>query len=57
MVQFDEGGDSLSDGISVAESVGPFDRVVHSPLPTVFADVAELAAMPRPYDCVSETPL
>ena len=45
MFQFDDGGDSLPahifDGILVAEPVGPFDRVVHMPLPTVFAEVAE----------------
>src|SRR6266481_4996037 len=59
MLQFDDGGDGLSahifDGILVAEPVGPLDRVVHMPLPTVFADVAETGcnAPPglRPYGC------
>ena len=45
MFQFEDGGDGLPahifDGILVAEPVGPFDRVVHVPLPTVFAEIAE----------------
>ena len=45
MFQFEDGGDGLPahifDGILVAEPVGPFDRVVHMPLPIVFAEVAE----------------
>lgn len=45
MFQFEDGGDGLPahifDGILVAEPVGPFDRVVHMPLPIVFAEIAE----------------
>src|SRR5471030_270903 len=45
MFQFEDGGDGLPahilDGILVAEPIGPFDRVVHMPLPTVFAEIAE----------------
>ena len=45
MFQFDDGGDGLPahifDGILVAEPVGSFDRIVHMPLPTVFAEIAE----------------
>src|SRR5665647_3713973 len=45
MFQFEDGRDGLPahifDGILVAEPVGPFDRVVHVPLPTVFAEIAE----------------
>jgi hypothetical protein len=45
MLQFDDGGDGLPahifDGVLVAEPIGSFDRVIHMPLPTVFAEVAE----------------
>jgi hypothetical protein len=45
MFQLDDGGDSLPahifDSVLVAEPIGPLDRVVHMPLPTVFAEVAE----------------
>src|SRR5665647_3366040 len=45
MCRFEDGGDGLPShifgGILVAEPVGPFDRVVHVPLPTVFAEIAE----------------
>src|SRR5664280_3424351 len=45
MFQFEDGRDRLPahifDGILVAEPVGPLDRVVHVPLPTVFAEIAE----------------
>ena len=45
MLQFDDRGDGLPahvfDRVLVAEPVGPLDRVVHMPLPTVLAEVAE----------------
>jgi hypothetical protein len=45
MFQLEDGGDGLPahvlDGILIPEPVGPFDRVVHMPLPAVFAEVAE----------------
>ncbi len=45
MFQLDDRGDGLPahvlDRILVTEPVGPFDRIVHMPLPTVFAEVAE----------------
>src|SRR5665811_1197770 len=45
MFQLEDGGDGLPahifNGILVAEPVGTFYRVVHVPLPTVFAEIAE----------------
>src|SRR5664280_584731 len=45
MLQLEDRGDGLPahvlDRILVTEPVGPFDRIVHMPLPTVFAEIAE----------------
>src|ERR1039457_4799359 len=45
MLQLEDRGDGLPahvlDHILVTEPVGPFDRIVHMPLPTVFAEIAE----------------
>src|ERR1700693_4181274 len=45
MFQLDDRGDGLPahvlDRILIAEPVRPFDRIIHMPLPTVFAEVAE----------------
>src|ERR1019366_5590599 len=45
MLQLEDRGDGLPahvlDRILVTEPVGPFDRIVHMPLPTVCAEIAE----------------
>src|ERR1700693_5353144 len=45
MLQLEDRGEGLPanvlDRILIAEPVRPFDRIIHMPLPTVFAEVAE----------------
>jgi hypothetical protein len=45
MLELDDGGDGLSahvlNGVLVAEPIGAFDSVIHVPLPTIFAEIAQ----------------
>ena len=64
MLELDHRGCGLPaqvfDRVLVAEPVGPLDRTVHMPLPTVLAEVAETggnAPWATPYHYASETTL